>query len=133
MTAGDRAHAPTERRQLSDLISRRKTDLGLSYEDLAARCVDPETGEQTVRYSWMHRLVSTGQVKAPDVAQLRGLAAGLGVPLRSVQDAAAAQFFGMDAVYSDDAQVRTALYHFEEMSPEDRLKVIRLLEAWRTE
>lgn len=131
MTADERAHAPTGRRQLSDLITRRKEKIGASYEDLAARCIDPETGRQAVKYSWLHRLATTGQVKPPDVDQLRALAVGLDVPLRTVQDAAAAQYFGLDAVYTEDEQVRTALYHFEELSPEDRRKVILLMEAFK--
>ncbi|WP_143065903.1 MULTISPECIES: XRE family transcriptional regulator [unclassified Streptomyces] len=125
------APAPAGRHQLGDLVLQRKKELRLSYEKLAARCVDPETGEQVVKGSWLHRVATRLPVQAPDAAQLRGMATGLESPLRYVQDAAAAQFFGMDAVYAEDETVRTALYHFEEMSPEDRRKVLALMEAFR--
>ncbi|MFE0036782.1 XRE family transcriptional regulator [Streptomyces sp. NPDC059015] len=131
MTADDRGHALAEGRQLAELVARRKGELGLSYEALAARCIDPETGEQVVKYSWLHRLATGVQVKAPDVAMLRGMAAGLEVPARMVQDAAASQFFGLDAVYSPDLQVRTMVHHFEDLSPEDRRKILALIEAFR--
>jgi hypothetical protein len=131
MAAEKISPAPAGRHQLGDLVLTRKEALRLSYEKLAARCVDPETGEQTVKGSWLHRIATRQPVQAPDVSQLRGMAAGLEVSLRRVQDAAGAQFFGMDAVYTDDEQVRTALYHFEGMSEEDRERVLALMEAWR--
>ncbi|MFE0270853.1 hypothetical protein ACFWZY_01735 [Streptomyces sp. NPDC058992] len=131
MTADDRERALAEGHQLAELVARRKSDLGLSYEALAARCIDPETGEQAVKSSWLHRLATGVQVKAPDVAMLRGLAGGLDVPARIVQDAAASQFFGLDAVYSPDLQVRTMVAHFEDLSPDDRRKILALIEAYR--
>lgn len=132
MTAERGAPAPTERHHLGDLVLERKTALRLSYEKLAAQCVDPESGEQTVKSSWLHRVATRLPVQAPDVPQLRGMAAGLQVPLRLVQDAAAAQFFGVDSVYSGDDTVRSMVHHFEEMSPEDRRKIMALIQAYRS-
>jgi hypothetical protein len=131
MTAEKGAAAPTERHQLGDLVLERKEALRLSYEKLAVRSIDPETGLQTVKPSWLHRIATRLPVQAPDVAGLRGMAAGLEVPLRVVQDAAAAQFFGMDSVYSADETLRTIVPHLEEMSPEDRRKIMALIEAYR--
>lgn len=125
------AAAPIERHHLGDLVLERKEALRLSYEKLAVRCIDPETGEQTVKSSWLHRIATRMPVQAPDVPALRGMAAGLDVPLRVVQDAAASQFFGMDSVYSSDEAMRTIVPHLEEMSPEDRRKIQALIEAYR--
>ncbi|WP_432247669.1 XRE family transcriptional regulator [Streptomyces sanyensis] len=130
MTAEQSAEAPA-RHHLGDLVLTRKEALRLSYERLAARCVDPESDEQTVKGSWLHRVATRLPVQAPTLPQLRGMAAGLEVPLRVVQDAAAAQFFGMDALYSQDAAVRSIVPHLEEMSPEDRRKIQALIEAYR--
>lgn len=125
------ATAPIERHQLGDLVLGRKDALRLSYEKLAARAIDPETGAQAVKSSWLHRIATRLPVQAPDAAALRGMAVGLEVPLRIVQDAAAAQFFGMDSVYSEDETMRAIVPHLEEMSPEDRRKIQALIEAYR--
>ncbi|MER7047769.1 hypothetical protein ABT391_23285 [Streptomyces jumonjinensis] len=130
MTAEKAAPAPG-RNHLGDLVLERKDALRLSYEKLAARCVDPESGEQTVKSSWLHRIATRLPVQAPDVPALRGMAAGLGVPLRLVQDAASAQFFGVDPVYSDTEAVRAMVYHFEEMNEEDQRKIQALIEAYK--
>ncbi|MDQ0943324.1 XRE family transcriptional regulator [Streptomyces sp. V1I1] len=131
MAAGKSAPAPTGRNELSDLVLERKGALRLSYEKLAARCIDPETGEQSVKSSWLHRIATREPVQPPDPAALRGMHVGLEVPLRTVQDAAAAQFFGMDSVYSPDAQVRAMVHGFEDLSPEDQRKVLAIIETFR--
>lgn len=130
MAAEDQA-TPTGRTQLRDLVRERKAELGLSYDKLAERCVDPKSGEQTVKSSWLHRLVSGLAVQPPDVPQLRGMAAGLDVPLGLVQEAAAAEFFGLDTVWSDDRAVRTLVHRYEEMDPEDQRRVQALIETYR--
>lgn len=131
MAAENDAPAPTQRNQLGDLVLQRKEALGLSYVKLAKRCIDPETGEQTVKDSWLHRIATRLPVLAPELPALRGMAAGLGVSLRTVQDAASAQFFGMDSVYSPDEQVRAMVHNFEDLSPEDQRKVLAMIEVFR--
>ncbi|NNJ04195.1 hypothetical protein HHX38_08610 [Streptomyces sp. PKU-MA01144] len=131
MAAEKGTPTPTERHQLGDLVLARKETLRLSYEKLAERCIDPQTGERTVKSSWLHRIATRLPVQAPGVDQLRGMAAGLQVPLRTVQDAAASQFFGLDSVYSPDENVRTMVHRYEDLSPEDQRKVLALIEAFR--
>ncbi|MER7815579.1 hypothetical protein [Streptomyces sp. NPDC096153] len=131
MAAEKGAPASTERHQLGDLVLERKESLRLSYEKLAQRCVDPKTGEQMVKSSWLHRIATRQPVIPPELPQLQGMAAGLEVPLRRVQDAAAAQFFGMDAVYSPDESVRAMVHGFEDLSPEDKKKVLAMIEVFR--
>lgn len=119
----------TERAQLSQLVRERKTRLGLSYERLAERCIDPDSGEQTVKSSWLHRLASGQPVIPPDFDALRGIAAGLDVPLGRVQDAAGAQFFGMDTVWSASGEARAWVERAGRMTPEQREAVQRLIET----
>lgn len=128
--ADDRSDA-TNRTDLSDLVVRRKAELGLSYEKLAERCIDPETGEQTVKYSWLHRLATYKSVIPPDFPQLRGLHAGLDVPLGLVQEAAGSQFLGIDTVWSEDGDVRALVHEFQEMDADDQAKVRALMQSWR--
>ncbi|MFE5895875.1 XRE family transcriptional regulator [Streptomyces sp. NPDC056488] len=128
MAAEDRAPAEG-RTQLRDLVRQRKESLGLGYERLAARCVDPETGVQTVKYSWLHRLATNKPVEAPDLGQLRGLAAGLEVPLHAMQEAAGAEFFGIDTVWSASGEARALVERADRMTPEQRAQLLRLIET----
>ncbi|MFJ3536993.1 XRE family transcriptional regulator [Streptomyces sp. NPDC090109] len=128
MAAEDRAPAEG-RTQLRDLVRERKEAIGLGYERLAARCVDPETGVQTVKYSWLHRLATGKPVEAPDLGQLRGLAAGLEVPLRVMQEAAGAEFFGIDTVWSASGEARALVERADRMTPEQRAQLLRLIET----
>lgn len=71
--------ATSGRTQFRDLVVQRKDEIGLGYERLAARCIDPESGEQTVKGSWLHRLVTGENIEPPSYEMLRGMAAGLDV------------------------------------------------------
>jgi hypothetical protein len=130
MAAEDRASSPHARTHLSDLARERKEALALSYEKLAAQCVDPETGEQTVKYSWLHRLATGMPVQAPDLPQLRGLAAGLKVSLGRVQEAAGAQFFGIETVWSASGEARALAERADQMTPEQRQQLLALIDTF---
>ncbi|MBT2508875.1 helix-turn-helix domain-containing protein [Streptomyces sp. ISL-98] len=130
MAAEDRAPSPSARTQLTDLVRERKAALGLSYERLAKRCVDPETGEMPVKSSWLHRLVTGLPVISPDLSQLQALAAGLDVPLGRIQDAAGAQFFGIDVVPARSGEVRALVERADRMSPEQLEQLLRLLDTF---
>ncbi|MEV1094735.1 XRE family transcriptional regulator [Streptomyces sp. NPDC049952] len=130
MAAEERAPHHDARYQLADLVRARKAELDLSYEKLAVRCVDPETGSQTVKSSWLHRLATYLPVQAPDLPALRGLAAGLDVPLGRVQDAAGAQFFGIDVVWSASGDARALVERADRMTAEQREQLMRLLDTF---
>jgi hypothetical protein len=128
------------RTDFADLVKARVEELGISVRALAAQCVDPEPelqpeGERNEGPLWtrgtLQNLINGERVKAPGAAELRALAAGLRLNVRALQDAAAAQYFDRDAVYTPDERVRTMIYHFEELSEEDQVKVLRLMESWR--
>ncbi|MFJ4917188.1 XRE family transcriptional regulator [Streptomyces sp. NPDC088726] len=130
MAVEDRAPQPSARTQLADLVRDRKASLDLSYEKLAVRCVDPETGVQTVKSSWLHRLATDMPVQAPDLSALRGMAVGLDVPLGRVQDAAGAQFFGIDVVWSESGDARALVERADRMTSEQREQLMRLLDSF---
>lgn len=130
MVAESRASHPGTRTQLADLVRARKQALGLSFERLAARCVDPETGERPVKSSWLHRLASGQPVIPPQLEQLRAIAAGLDVTLGTVQDAAGAQFFGIDTVWSESGESRALVRRADRLTPEQREQLMRLMDVF---
>lgn len=130
MAAEDQADAPERRAQLRDLVRDRKAALGLSYEKLAARCIDPETGKQSVKHSWLHRLATDQPVIAPDLPILRGLATGLGVPLGRVQDAAGSEFLGIDVVWSASGDARAWVERADRLTPQQREQILRLIDSF---
>ena len=80
--------------ELRQLMAERRQELGLGYQSLAAVCVDGVSGT-TVSYGWLHRLETGAPVVPPSAEVLTALAAGLSVELVRLQEAAAAQFFGL--------------------------------------
>lgn len=120
-----------ERTQLRDIVVQRKDELGLGYERLAARCVDPESGTQTVKSSWLHRLATGKPVEAPDYETLRGMAAGLDVSVAVLQDAASAQFFGASKVFSESADAQAFLEDAERLTESQREAIRALMRSMR--
>lgn len=117
------------RTQFRDIIVRRKEELGLGYERLAARCVDPESGEQTVKSSWLHRVATGENVEPPKYEMLRGMEAGLGVPIAVLQDAAAAQFFGASKVFAESAEAQAFLEDADRLTPVQREAIRALMRS----
>lgn len=124
-----------ERTNLSDLIRDRRDLLGVTYEELAAQCIDNEATGPDAEPLWsrstLHALAQGKWVKPPTFAMLRALAVGLQVPLRAVQEAAGAQFFGIDTVWSADGKVRALVRDFDELDDEDQAKILALMESRR--
>lgn len=77
---------------LLELVRSRRLELGLSYQSLAAVCVDPSSGTKASS-GWIHRLETSRPVIPPSVEVLGALAVGLQLPRARLQEAAAAQFF----------------------------------------
>ncbi|MEV7140702.1 hypothetical protein [Streptomyces tauricus] len=122
-------HRATGRTQFRDIVVERKSALGLSYMNLAAKCLHPETGEQTVKHAWLHR-VATGQpVEAPDYDMLLGMHVGLEVDIDVLQDAASAQFFGAQKIFSESADGRAFLEDADKLTPAQREAVRNLMRS----
>lgn len=128
MTARD-PKAAGERTQFRDIVVQRKEELGLGYERLAARCIDPVKGQQTVKSSWLHRLATGETVEPPKVEMLRGMEAGLGVPLAVLQDAASAEFFGAQKVFSESAEAQAFLEDADRLTPAQRAAIRALMKS----
>lgn len=120
-----------ERTDLRDLVRTRRKKLALSYEKLAERCVDPDSGTK-LKSSWLHRVETNLPVDAPSYPQLCALAAGLGVSLRAVQDAAGAQFFGISPVpVTRSGDIQALLHQAEQLSPRDVERLTAIAETFR--
>ncbi|WP_328439399.1 XRE family transcriptional regulator [Streptomyces sp. NBC_00444] len=126
-----------ERTDLSDLVAARMEELELSYRRLEELCVDPEADTQASEAEslWkrgtLENLAKQRRIKPPDFPMLRALAAGLDLPIGRVQEAAGAQFFGIDTVWSADGQARALVEGFREMDPEDQERVLALMHSRR--
>ncbi|MFE3657306.1 XRE family transcriptional regulator [Streptomyces sp. NPDC059165] len=122
-----------ERTDLADLVRARMEELGIALRPLAAASIDPENPDAGPL--WTHptlaNLINGARVKPPRLPELRALAAGLRLPLRDLQDAAAAEYFGIVAVYTDDRQARVLLRHFDQLSDADRAKIVKIAEDFR--
>lgn len=119
--------------ELSDLVRSRLKALQRSYRTAEAMSADPQGREPGLLWkrSTLEALAKRQTVKAPTAAQLRALAGILEVPLRTVQDAAAAQFFDLDTLASEDGEVRLMVQGYTELSPEDRERLLAIVESWR--
>lgn len=129
LMAAQDSKASGERTQLRDIVVARKDMLGLGYQRLAARCIDPSTGVQTVKSSWLHRLATGEPVEAPGYEMLRGMAAGLEIPVGVLQDAASAQFFGAERVFSETAEAQAFLEDADRLTPQQREAVRALMRS----
>lgn len=115
---------------LSDLLRERRHELGLALRPFAERCMDPLSGERLL-YGRLSKLERREPVAAPTPAQLRALAAGLELPLRRVQQAAAAQFLGIPLeVWSSDGTTRLLTSYVESMTEEDQAKLLEIAELY---
>ncbi|MFD7978846.1 hypothetical protein [Streptomyces sp. NPDC059071] len=128
----------TRRTDLTDLVDSRMGEANLSYRTLAARTADPDDTAENPEPQWtrgtLENLRKGRKIKAPTPEQVRGLAAGLQLPVRLVEDAARAQFFDVDAVRvgeSDlDDETLLLVRHYQELTPEDQLKLRRIAQDW---
>lgn len=123
----------TGRTDLSDLLRNRKEELGKSYRDLAAACIDPENpqGGSLWTRGTLENLLKNAGVKPPTLPLLRALHAGFQLPLGQIQEAAGAQFFGIDTVWSEDEEVRALVHDYRDMSPEDQAWVRTIVQSRR--
>lgn len=122
-------HDAPARTDLSDLVRARRQELRLSLRAVQDRTVDPDTGDPLIKYSWIDRLEKGQPVIPPQYLQLRALAAALELPIGRIQDAAGAQFFGIDVVWSESSDARALVRRADRMSPEQLEQLRRLIDA----
>jgi transcriptional regulator with XRE-family HTH domain len=123
-----------QRTQLKDLVRDRRAELHLSLRKLEARCIDPETGNQEIKYGWLHRLENDEPTTPPQLPQLRALAAALNIPIGVVQEAAGAQYMGIEpaagAIYSGSREARITAARMDELTDGDRRELAEMVEIW---
>ncbi|MFE0201562.1 XRE family transcriptional regulator, partial [[Kitasatospora] papulosa] len=117
-----------ETTEFADLIRARRAELGLSLAQFQERSVDPRTGIQ-VKSGWVHRLESGESVIPPRTPQLRALAAAASLPLGQLQDAASAQFFGIERVWAESGEASALVRRAGELTQYQREKLMRLIDA----
>lgn len=86
---------PEQSTTLRDMIEAAR-DRGATYRDLAARAIDPETGEKA-SYGLINNIVLGKNGHAPEPKHLRAIAAALQVPYERVRQGAIAQWLPADA------------------------------------
>jgi len=114
---------------LSQLIQE-ALDKGDSYGKLAARAIDPETGE-TVSKAYLQRVVKNPPVNPPSVPMMRAIATALRKPFRHVQEATARQWLMYEATelagYGDT--VRIIVSHLAGMPDSEKRRWQAMIEA----
>jgi transcriptional regulator with XRE-family HTH domain len=119
------------RTDFADLVRQRRAELGISVRRLAEQSVDPETGDRPVKFGWLSKLERGEKTEAPPPAALRALAVGLSLPLRVLQEAAAAQYLAMESfIWSQDRTTRVLAARIEEMSEEERRQLADIAETF---
>jgi hypothetical protein len=114
---------------LSQLIQE-ALDKGDSYQRLADRAIDPETG-QTVSKAYLQRVVKNPPVNPPLPPEIGAIAATLGKPVRLIKEAVAKQWLQYEATelagYGSD--VRIIVGHLAGKTPEELRRWRYMIEA----
>ncbi|WP_326659558.1 helix-turn-helix transcriptional regulator [Streptomyces sp. NBC_00385] len=121
--------AEVETTEFADLIRGRRAELGLSLAQFQERSIDPRTGTQ-VKSGWVYRLESGESVIPPRLPQLRALAAAVNLPLSQLQDAASAQFFGIERVWAESGEASALVRRAGRLTQDQREQLLRLIDAF---
>lgn len=122
--------APSPTRDDLSALVRQANDAGESFQQLADRAADPETGE-TLSKPYFQKLARNRVTTTPTPARLRAIAAALRTPLSVVQRAAAAQYleFTTTELAGYDEDVRVIVAHLAGMEKPDLRRWRAMLEA----
>lgn len=123
------AAEPTPAGALSQLIQE-ALDKGDSYQRLADRAVDPDSGE-TVSKPYLQRVVKNPPVNPPTVPMMKAIAAALGKSFSRVQEATAKQWLLYEAteLAGYDEEVRIIVGHLAGKSKGELLQWRLMIEA----
>jgi transcriptional regulator with XRE-family HTH domain len=112
--------------ELLELVRARRLELGLSYQSLAAACVDPTSGVKASA-AWLHRLETSAPVIPPSVDVLGAMAVGLQLPRAQLQEAAAAQFFDLHIPWEMSGEAAAILADLAVLPEGQQQAVVNLL------
>lgn len=122
------AGEPERRTQLADLIRGRRSDLKESLDTFAAKAVDPVSGVRVTR-GWIYRLEKGEKVTPPVYEELCALAEAARLPIERVQDAAGAQFHGVDPLRSGSGEAVAYVRKLDQVPPDQRDRLLRLIDT----
>ncbi|SFK75248.1 hypothetical protein [Streptomyces pini] len=127
MTQQDRPTPP--RTDLSDLVRNRRAELNLSLRGLERRTVGDD-GEPVLKYGWLNRLEkAVPNLTPPFYEDLQALARALDLPLQRLQDAAGAQFFGIQSVWHPSGRARAIAVASDQLDERKQEQIYRLIET----
>ncbi|MEW2300228.1 hypothetical protein AB0958_09635 [Streptomyces sp. NPDC006655] len=117
-----------ERTQLSDLIRGRRAELRESLDVFAAKAVDPDTGTRVTR-GWIYRLETGQKVTPPVYEELVALAAAARLSVERLQDAAGAQFHGVEPLRSGTGEAVAYVRKLDQLPADQRERLLRLIDS----
>ncbi|WP_093820502.1 helix-turn-helix domain-containing protein [Streptomyces sp. PpalLS-921] len=123
------AEAASETTEFADLIRERRAALGLSLSAFEKLAVDPKTGTR-VKSGWVYRLETGEPVIPPRLPQLKALREATGLPLYQLQDAAGAQFFGIERVWAESGEASALVRRTARLTEDQREQLLRLIDAF---
>ncbi|MFE1926496.1 hypothetical protein ACFW91_28545 [Streptomyces asoensis] len=128
VTTGGPAGSPERRTQLSDLLKKRRAELGESLDVIAPKAVDPTSGTRVPRGK-LYRLERADKVTPPVYEELAALAAAYRLPIEAMQDAAGAQFHGVDPLRSGTGEAVAYVRKLDSLPAEQRERLLRLIDT----
>lgn len=104
---------------------------GNSYDTMAERAVDPDTGDQLISRGFLYKIARGTASRAPTADEVRGIAYATRTPLHIAQQKAAEQYFGYVATELSgyDSDMRHMVGHLQSMSKTDLLRWKAMMEA----
>lgn len=114
--------------ELVNLIKDHRERTGLSLRDMEKRTIAPESGTPALSWTWFQKLEAGTLAKNPTRSQLHWLAVALDLPYKTVAYAAAAQYYDVENVESEDGQVRSLVQRVERMTTEERDRLRQLMD-----
>ncbi|WP_327724339.1 helix-turn-helix transcriptional regulator [Streptomyces europaeiscabiei] len=127
-TQNDQSRSAEQRTDLADLIRARRAELGKSLDKFAADAVDPISNERVTR-GWIYRLETGEPVTPPVFEELRALARAAEYPVERLQDAAGAQFHGVDPLRSGSSEARAYVHKLDRLPADQRDRLLQLIDT----
>ncbi|MFJ8603428.1 hypothetical protein ACIREM_32920 [Streptomyces shenzhenensis] len=118
------------RTQFTDLLRSRRAELGESLAKVEGRSVDPLTGKGMKR-GRIYRLEGgeKGGVTPPDFWELRALTEGYRLPIERLQDAAGAQFHGVEPLRVGTGEAVAYVRKLDRLPPDQRERLLHLIDS----
>ncbi|MGW7435653.1 hypothetical protein [Streptomyces sp. NPDC054849] len=134
MVEDNNARTPA-RTDLSDLLRDRRVELRRSLRQVEERTGLREDGTPVIKRSTLDNLEKAVPRMSwtPRLPELQALARAYELPLARVQDAAGAQFMGIDSVWSSSGRARALVQNAEKLTPRQLELLEELAETFANE